>query len=110
MIALIVVGIVVYIVYDTNLIGRTQYHNVTVSGSVSTVGFGTTPFRIDFTNPDGTVSSASVSNGQYTIILTNNVDYAVTVDYSDALGSSSCNGGAFNLSANSPTVTYNTSC
>jgi hypothetical protein len=113
----IIVGIVVviliaaYILFDTNIGGGIAYHNVAVSGSISTVGVGTTPIRVDFTSPNGVTTSATVTNGYYSVTLTNNQDYTVTVDWSGLIGSSgSCNGGSLNLNANSGSYSYSTTC
>jgi hypothetical protein len=87
---------------------------VIVSGRVSTVGFGTTPNRVDFTSDNGQVYSSPVSNGQYSVTLPNGHSYTITVAWSSAAGgiiSGTCNGGTVNL-ANFPSNTdsYDISC
>lgn len=110
-IVILLIAAVAIILLDTNIAGGIAYHNVTVTGTISTVGVGTNPIRVDFTNPNGVVSSATVTNGYYSLTLVNNQDYTVTVDWSGLLGATgSCNGGSLNLSVNSGSYTYNTSC
>ena len=108
---ILIIGVIAYLAFDTDVIGGVAYHNVSVTGSISTVGLDTHPIRVDFTNPNGVVSSATVTNGYYSITLTNNQDYTVTVDWSGLLGATgSCNGGSLNLNANSGSYSYSTSC
>ncbi len=110
-VVVLILGAIVFILLDTNIVGGVVYHNVNVSGSITTVGAGTHPIRVDFTNPSGVVSSATVVNGQYSLTLANNQDYSVTVEWSGILGvTGSCNGGSLNLNVNAPSYTYNTSC
>jgi hypothetical protein len=77
---------------------------VTVSGSVSTVGAGTSPYKIEFDDVStGVGTSTLVSSGSYSISLTNLRTYDVIVYWTGALGSSgTCSGGT--LSLQSPTV------
>jgi hypothetical protein len=79
---------------------------VTVSGSVSTVGAGTSPYKIEFDDISTSVGTSTlVNSGAYSISLTNLRTYDVIVYWTGALGSSgTCSGGTLTLRAN-PEVT-----
>jgi hypothetical protein len=72
---------------------------VTVSGSVSTVGAGTSPYKIEFDDIGTVVGySTTVISGSYSISLTNLRTYNVVVFWRGALGSSgTCSGGTLDL-------------
>jgi hypothetical protein len=72
---------------------------VTVSGSVSTVGAGTSPYQIQFVDyATGVGYTTAVTSGSYSISLTNLRTYNVVVYWTGALGSSgSCSGGTLDL-------------
>jgi hypothetical protein len=85
---------------------------VTVSGSVSTVGAGTSPYKIEFDDTStGVGTSTTVNSESYSISLTNLRTYNVIVFWTGVLGSSgTCNGGTLTLQ--SPNVNWyaNYSC
>ena len=110
--ALIVIVVAVWFFSYSGYGNQLTYPNVSVTGQITTVGFGTTPFRVDFTSSSsGSVFSAAVSGGYYSVSLPNHDSYTVTVDYDTAISSTStCNGGVLNLNLASSTDTFNTSC
>jgi hypothetical protein len=85
---------------------------VTVSGSVSTVGAGTSPYKIEFDDIGTSVGySTTVSSGAYSISLTNLKTYNVVVYWTGILGSSgTCSGGTLNLQSSSGIWNTSYSC
>jgi hypothetical protein len=94
------------------LLTGVAYPNVTVSGSVRTIGSGTSPFRVDFASNTGQNYTATVQSNSYQLSLPNGNTYSTTVHWM-ALGGLStglCNGGTLNLNVNSGTTTFNITC
>jgi hypothetical protein len=85
---------------------------VTVSGSVSTVGAGTSPLKIEFDDiSTGGGTSTTVSSGSYSISLANLTTYNVIVFWTGVLGSSgTCNGGTLTLQSPNANWSANYSC
>jgi hypothetical protein len=110
-VVLLLVVVVAFLIFRTSVGTQLTYPNVLVSGTVSTLGIGTHPIRIDFASPSGQVYSAQVNNGQYSISLPNNQDYSVTVTGAGALGyTGSCSGGSLNLNVLASSDSFSTSC
>lgn len=85
--------------------------DVIVSGSVSTVGAGTHPVKIEFVASTGVSYSAVPSSGSYTITLPNFQTYNVLIDWNGALGSSgTCSAGTLSLKSYADTWSANYSC
>jgi len=80
--------------------------SVTVSGSVSTSGSGTTGTNVIFTSSSGSAYPASISGGSYSVTLPNKDTYSATVQWSGqyAWQTGSCNVGSFSLN-NGPGAT-----
>lgn len=86
---------------------------VTVSGSVSTEGYSTSPLSVDFTSETGSINSATVSeDGNYSITLANQHSYSTTVHWSAALGltGGTCDAGKLDIYTSSPLMNRNLSC
>ncbi len=85
---------------------------VTVTGTASTTGLGTTAYKIDFTDTvSGLTYSAAVNSNSYTITLTNFRTYNVFIDWNGALGSSgTCSAGTLHLQSYADTWTANYQC
>ena len=64
-----------------NLQVPTPPSTVTVSGTVTTLGQGTSAKDVTFTPTSGSVLEAALSSGQYAISLPNNMTYVVGVDW-----------------------------
>jgi len=95
----------------STLLTGVAYPNVTVSGSVKTVGAGTSPFRVDFTSNSGQNYTASVQSNAYQITLPNGHTYSTTVHWSfGGITGGTCNGGTLNLNVNSNAMTFNITC
>ncbi|MHB1908292.1 MAG: hypothetical protein ACYCQJ_05390 [Nitrososphaerales archaeon] len=111
LIVIFLVVILAFVLFRTPVGTQISYPNVQVSGTITTVGTGTHPIRVDFTSSSGQVYSTQVSSGQYSLTLPNNQDYAVTVTWSGFAGATgTCNGGALNLNIASGSYTWDTSC
>lgn len=85
---------------------------VTVSGTVHTIGAGTSPYQIQFVDyATGVGYTTAVSSGTYSIDLANLKTYNVVVYWVGALGSSGlCNAGTLNLQSSATTWTADYSC
>ncbi len=88
-----------------------KYPMVTVTGTVKTVGLGTSPFRIDLKSNTGTFS-AEVTNGRYSVNLPNRATYQLTVSWKSVAGiqTGTCNGGSLNLNIDANLYTRDISC
>ncbi len=86
--------------------------SVTVTGTASTTGLGTTAVEIDFLNTStGLTYSAIVSSGSYTINLSNFQTYNVVLHWNGAFGSSgTCNAGTLVLHSYADTWYANYQC
>jgi hypothetical protein len=104
-----VVGLVGYLASRPGGIVE-RYPRVTVTGTVETVGFGTSPLRVNFKNiKTGEMFTAPVEKGRYSIALPNRASYEVTVDWSGIGGitSGTAKAGILNLNVDADTYTYN---
>jgi hypothetical protein len=81
---------------------------VVVSGTITTQGAGTHPVSVSFGSSTVTVGS----KGQYSVSLSNDNSYQITVDWASIGGvdSGTCNGGTLNLQSTSSTYSYDVSC
>jgi hypothetical protein len=59
----------------------TKLTSVTVSGSATAGEPGATPLNLEFTNEGGKVVNASITNGQYSIVLPANHTYSVRFNW-----------------------------
>jgi len=80
--------------------------SVTVSGTVTTSGSGTTGTSVIFTSSSGSTYPATTSGGSYSITLPNKDTYSATVQWSGQYSwqTGSCNAGSFSLN-NGPGAT-----
>lgn len=85
---------------------------VTISGSVSTVGTATYPQSITFVSSGGgSPYVTSATNGQYQITLPNVNTYSVTITWATlGITGGTCNAGTLNLDSLQNTASYNWSC
>lgn len=92
----------------------TPNSQITVAGSVQTVGLGTSPTGISFTSSqNGQASTTSVVGGSYSVYLPNDASYSVQVSWSGLLGvTGTCNAGTLSVQASAGTSTQsqNWSC
>ncbi len=88
-----------------------NYPKVTVTGTVKTVGVGTSPIRVDLKSNTGAFS-AEVTNGRYSINLPNRATYQLTVSWKSIAGiqTGTCNGGSLNLNIDSSEYIRDISC
>jgi len=107
LIIVLIVGFIYYSGYSNQL----SYPQVNVSGTINTVGAGTTPIRVDFTSSSGSTYSAQVTNNGYSITLPNHDTYSVSVDYETIISSTgTCSAGSLGLNVAANYYTFNTSC
>jgi hypothetical protein len=83
---------------------------VTVSGTATTKGFGTTAAQINFIDSGGITHTALINSGSYTIDLSNLSTYTVTIYYTFFGGSSTCRAGTLNLQSSTTTWRADWSC
>ncbi len=96
---------------------------VTVSGTAQTVGFATSPVRVDFCDYmfEGRCGngenygyqdiSAGINNGQYSLVLTNHSTWYVFLTYNTAIQIQSvCYAGSVTINSISGTFTYDVRC
>jgi len=107
----IVIGVVVY--YETNGgIGILKPKDVTLTGTVTTTGTGTTPQKITFTNLSNQEAYVAACNGgnpsSYSITLPNGNNYSVIITWK-FLGVTGGNAtaGTLNLDSSSSTMIEN---
>lgn len=87
--------------------------SVTVTGTVSTKGLGTSPTNIGFTSDNGQIVNAAVVSGKYSLTLPNDHTYTVKVQWSGALGATgTCTAGTLPVSQGpgGSALTNNWSC
>jgi len=109
----IILGAVVYYLYNTVGIGKPS--QVTVSGTVTTVGDSTRPTKITFTSvtTEQTYIAATSGGGNpatYTIALPNGDTYTVTITWVNTILSifgGDANGGTLNLDTHQSSITQN---
>jgi hypothetical protein len=85
---------------------------VTLTGTATTVGTGTSPQKITFIDKStGNTYVAAVTTNSYQITLPNQKTFSVSVTWS-ALGitGGSCDAGTLNLDSNDATQTHDWSC
>jgi hypothetical protein len=112
-VAIAVVIIAIVAVSTVPQIAQVVIPFVTVSGSVSTVGFTASPLTVDFTSETGSVNSATVNeDGNYSITLANQHSYSATVHYTavGGLTGGTCDAGKLDIYTSSPLMNRNLSC
>lgn len=90
----------------SSVVQATAPATVTVSGTVSTSGSGTTGTNVVFTSSSGSTYPGAISSGSYSVTLPNKDTYSATVQWSGQYPwqTGSCNVGSFSLN-NGPGAT-----
>lgn len=107
----IVVAIVILVVMGISQTNTLSKQKVEVTGSVTTVGIGTQPIRVDFEPTVGKPTSVTVDSNNYSVKLDAPESYKIKVTYSaSGITTPFCDAGTLNLETSPNPRTYDIKC